>query len=146
TGRNVPVKTRYILIVLSLAIFGSLALSLSLSKTAELLGAARGAAALPRLLQPQVAEAWEHEFRLSSKTFENNQFIPASMVFSGQLGSVCSGNNISPELSWTSAGPDTRSYAVALYDVTANFTHWGIYNIPAVTTELAAGAGAPGAG
>jgi hypothetical protein len=26
---------------------------------------------------------------------------------------------------------------VALFDVTASFTHWGTYNIPVTTTELA---------
>lgn len=65
------------------------------------------------------------------------------MIFSGTLGSVCNGGNTSPELSWTSAGPLTRSYAVTLFDVSANFTHWGVYNISPRVTGLAEGAGAP---
>lgn len=67
------------------------------------------------------------------------------MVFSGTLGSVCTGGNESPQLSWTRAGRDTRSYVVTLFDVTANFAHWGIYNIPPDTTELREGTGTPGA-
>jgi len=80
-------------------------------------------------------------FRVTSTTFENNKMVPASMVFNGTLGSNCIGGNMSPELKWTKAVPWTRSYAVVAYDVTANFTHWGVYNIPADVTELPANAG-----
>ena len=75
-------------------------------------------------------------FRVTSSTFQNNTIVPASMVFNGQLGSSCIGGNMSPELKWTHALPWTKSYAVVTYDVTANFTHWGIYNIPPDVTEL----------
>lgn len=80
-------------------------------------------------------------FHVTSTTFENNQIVPASMVFNGTLGSNCIGGNMSPELKWTKAVPWTRSYAVVAYDVTANFTHWGVYNIPPDVTELLANAG-----
>lgn len=82
------------------------------------------------------------DFHVTSTTFENNTFVPASMVFNGQLGSSCIGGNRSPELKWTHAAPGTKSYAVVTYDVTANFTHWGIYNIPPDVTELPENAGA----
>jgi Raf kinase inhibitor-like YbhB/YbcL family protein len=68
------------------------------------------------------------------------------MVYKGQLGSICTGGNESPDLSWTPASRGTRSYAVTLFDVTVNFTHWGIYNLPPNTTQLATDAGAPGNG
>jgi len=80
-------------------------------------------------------------FRVTSTTFQNNTIVPPSMVFNGTLGSVCIGGNMSPELKWTKAAPWTRSYAVVTYDVTANFTHWGVYNIPPDVTELLADAG-----
>lgn len=80
-------------------------------------------------------------FRVTSTTFENNKMVPASMVFNGTLGSNCIGGNMSPELKWTKAVPWTRSYAVVAYDLTANFTHWGVYNIPPDVTELPANAG-----
>ena len=38
----------------------------------------------------------------------------------------------------------TRSYVVAMFDVTASFTHWGMYNISARTNGLPEGAGAAG--
>jgi Raf kinase inhibitor-like YbhB/YbcL family protein len=84
---------------------------------------------------------WFHPFRVTSTTFENETIVPASMVFNGVLGSSCIGGNMSPELKWTKAWPWTRSYAVVAYDVTANFTHWGIYNIPPDVTELPENAG-----
>jgi Raf kinase inhibitor-like YbhB/YbcL family protein len=90
----------------------------------------------------QAASDWDHAFKVSSTTFVNDQLIPASMVYSGTLGSVCTGGNQSPQLSWTPVG-GTRSYAVTLFDVTANFVHWGVYNIPSNVTELAQGAGNP---
>jgi Raf kinase inhibitor-like YbhB/YbcL family protein len=92
-----------------------------------------------------VLEGEEHQrFHVTSSTFEDGSFIPTSMVFSGQLGSVCTGANQSPELSWTPARRDTLSYAVVLFDVTASFTHWGMYNIPVTTTELPENAGVSG--
>jgi Raf kinase inhibitor-like YbhB/YbcL family protein len=86
----------------------------------------------------------QQPFTVSSRTFENNGFIPASMVFSGTLGSTCTGGNESPELSWTQAPGNVQSYAVVLFDVTASFTHWGMYNIPVTTTELPENAGVAG--
>ncbi len=80
-------------------------------------------------------------FRLTSTTFQNGTMVPSSMVFNGTLGSLCIGGNMSPELKWSKAAPWTKSYAVVTYDVTANFTHWGVYNIPPDVTELPANAG-----
>jgi Raf kinase inhibitor-like YbhB/YbcL family protein len=70
-----------------------------------------------------------------------------NFVFNGAY--VCTLNGVpagdqSPELSWTGAPPNTRSFAVILYDVTAGFTHWGMYNIAAGVSGLPENAGAPG--
>jgi Raf kinase inhibitor-like YbhB/YbcL family protein len=102
---------------------------------------ATSAPTLHLLASPTGTQDPQQPFRVTSKTFANNGFIPASMVFSGTLGSVCTGGNRSPQLSWTQASGDVESYAVAMYDITANFTHWGIYNIPPVITELPENAG-----
>jgi len=141
-------KTRILLLLLVLAIFVLWAGSPGHGKAASPLSTSVAAAAQPRQQEPQVADDQdqEHHFRLRSSTFENGQTIPPSMIFNGQLGSVCTGGNTSPDLSWTHAPRGTRSYAVAVFDVTANFAHWGIYNIPPDTTQLALGAGAPGNG
>jgi Raf kinase inhibitor-like YbhB/YbcL family protein len=80
-------------------------------------------------------------FHVRSNTFQNNTVMPQSMVFNGTLGSVCTGMNISPDLEWTPGLPWTKSYAVVVYDETGEFTHWGVYNIPANVTKLPSGAG-----
>ena len=142
-------KTRLpLLLLLFLAIFVPGVVSPGHGKAAQPLSAPMATAAQPGQQEFRAAEGEnrEHDFRLSSTTFQKDQLIPATMVFNGQLGSVCAGGNESPQLSWTPAVSGTRSYAVALFDVTANFTHWGMYNIPSTTTELAAGAGSPGSG
>ena len=139
-------KTPFFTLVLFLAIFVPWVVSAGHGKSAQPPPTSTPAIAQPVHLEAQVASAWEHEFRLTSTTFENEQRIPSSMVFSGQLGSICTGSNESPELSWTPAVQGTRSYAVVLFDVTANFTHWSVFNIPPSVTELSAGAGAAGSG
>jgi Raf kinase inhibitor-like YbhB/YbcL family protein len=57
----------------------------------------------------------------------------------------CNGQNISPALQWANAPAGTKSFAVTMYDPDAptgsGWWHWMIYNIPATTTSLAAGAG-----
>ncbi|MGB2644786.1 MAG: YbhB/YbcL family Raf kinase inhibitor-like protein [Candidatus Acidiferrum sp.] len=80
-------------------------------------------------------------FHVTSATFQNDTIVPSVMVFNGTLGSACIGGNMSPELRWTKAVPWTKSYAVITYDVAANFTHWGVYNIPPDVNELPANAG-----
>lgn len=93
----------------------------------------------------------EDEFRVTSTTFENNSTLPISTIHNITFGgsNVCSlggapGGNESPELSWTGAPEDTRSFAVVAFDETAAFTHWGMYNIPAGTSELPQNAGVAG--
>jgi len=90
-------------------------------------------------------------FQLSSTTFANGQFLPIitinNIVSNGV--NVCSingapGGDQSPELSWTGAPAGTRSFVVALYDVTASFTHWGMYNISGERTGLPENAGVAG--
>lgn len=90
-------------------------------------------------------------FRLSSTTFDNNQILPISAIHNiiSNNVNVCSingapGGNRSPELSWTGAPRGTATFVVSVYDVTAGFTHWGMYNIPGYRTGLPENAGAAG--
>jgi Raf kinase inhibitor-like YbhB/YbcL family protein len=91
------------------------------------------------------------KFQLSSTTFENGATLPLSTLSNITVNNVnaCSvngspGGNQSPELSWTRANPRTRSFAVVAYDVTAAFTHWGMYNISSQATGLPENAGVSG--
>jgi len=82
---------------------------------------------------------------VTSSTFSEGGRIPESMVYNG-FG--YSGGNQSPDLHWTGAPPETKSFVVTCYDpdapTTVGFWHWLLFNIPASTTSLAAGAGTPG--
>jgi Raf kinase inhibitor-like YbhB/YbcL family protein len=77
-------------------------------------------------------------FTVSSTTFRNNHFVPATMVYD-RAG--CSGGNQSPQLSWSGVPKKTKSFAVLTLDITAIFWHWGMYNIAPTTTSLPQNAG-----
>lgn len=70
--------------------------------------------------------------QLTSSAFQNEAEIPS--VFS------CDGQNISPELSWSGAPPNTKSFALIMHDpdapVSGGFTHWLVYNIPTNVNHL----------
>src|ERR1700738_3419053 len=81
-------------------------------------------------------------FSVKSSDLLSKGRIALSHVYNG-MG--CNGQNISPALEWSNAPAGTKSFAVTMYDPDAptgsGWWHWMIYNIPATTTSLAAGAG-----
>lgn len=83
-------------------------------------------------------------FALSSPDIQAGGMIPASFEFNG-FG--CSGENKSPALKWHGAPPDTRSFAVTVYDPDAptgsGWWHWLVINLPADVTGLPGNAGVP---
>ena len=91
-----------------------------------------------------LAFATHPHFTLKSPDVQNGKKMAESQVFNG-FG--CTGQNISPALAWSDPPEGTKSYAVTMYDPDAptgsGWWHWVVYNIPAATTSLPAGAGDP---
>jgi len=76
----------------------------------------------------------EMSIKVTSEAFEDGGLIPVKYT--------CDGEDISPALSWGPLPADTKSVAVIVDDPDApmgTFVHWVLYNLPADTTELAAG-------
>jgi Raf kinase inhibitor-like YbhB/YbcL family protein len=86
-------------------------------------------------------------FRLESPELQPGGRFDPRHVFNG-FG--CTGGNVSPALKWMGAPAATRSFALTVYDPDAptgsGWWHWVMFDIPATTAGLAAGAGNPAAG
>lgn len=80
-------------------------------------------------------------FRLTSTDIPANLQLTQKQVFKG-FG--CSGDNISPQLSWQNPPTDAKSFAITLFDPDAptgsGWWHWTIVNIPAQVHSLPDGA------
>jgi Raf kinase inhibitor-like YbhB/YbcL family protein len=109
---------------------------------------------LPLAAQTRASDARDNAqgpFQVSSTTFQNNSVLPISMIDNITANGVnsCSidgsaGGDQSPQLSWTNAPSGTASFVVILYDETASFTHWGMYNIGPSATGMPENAGVKG--
>ena len=90
------------------------------------------------------AGAAEH-FKLTSPDIKPGSKISDKFEFNS-FG--CTGQNVSPALSWSGAPAGTKGYVLTVYDPDAptgsGFWHWVMYNIPASVTSLPEGAGTPG--
>src|SRR6516164_3789379 len=84
----------------------------------------------------------QKSFKLTSRDIQEGKTVPNPQV-AAVMG--CTGNNISPALSWSGAPAGTKSFALTMYDPDAptgsGWWHWVVYNIPASATELPEGAG-----
>ncbi|WP_323588196.1 YbhB/YbcL family Raf kinase inhibitor-like protein [Aliarcobacter butzleri] len=81
-----------------------------------------------------------------------DNFTLTSSDLKGQLtkkqefnGFGCSGENISPQLSWENVPKGTKSFAITVYDPDAptgsGWWHWVVFDIPSNKTTLASGFG-----
>lgn len=71
-------------------------------------------------------------FKLDSPAFAEGANIPTDFS--------CEGQDTSPELRWSEAPVNTRSFALIMDDPDAPggpFTHWVLFDIPASTSKLA---------
>ena len=88
------------------------------------------------------ATAAESPFKLLSSAVVPNSSLAPDQVYNA-FG--CTGKNISPPLIWSGVPPETKSFALTMYDPDAptgsGWWHWVVYNIPASATVLDAGAG-----
>ncbi len=81
---------------------------------------------------------------LSSTSFADGDTLPLKHVFNDW---GCTGENISPQLSWSNAPDGTKSFAITVYDPDAptgsGWWHWVMFNIPSDVTSLPEGATTP---
>jgi Raf kinase inhibitor-like YbhB/YbcL family protein len=71
-----------------------------------------------------------------------NDVIPEKFIYNH---AGCSGDNLSPEITWNGVPASAKSLALAVWDqdapVSGGFYHWVILNLPVGTRSLAEGAG-----
>ena len=82
-------------------------------------------------------------FELSSTDIQPGKTIEQKFAFNG-FG--CTGNNVSPALTWKNPPAGTKSFSVMVHDPDAKtggagFWHWLVVDVPAATTRFAQGVG-----
>ena len=84
--------------------------------------------------------AEDAELTVTSSGFKEGDMLSIEHVYKG-FG--CDGTNLSPQLSWSGAPEDTKSYIVTAYDPDAptdsGWWHWTVVNIPASVTSISEG-------
>jgi Raf kinase inhibitor-like YbhB/YbcL family protein len=88
----------------------------------------------------------EKKLTLNSAMLHEGQRLPDAMVMTGVTSTA---KNMSPDLKWSGAPVETKSFAVTMYDPDAptgglGFVHWVLFNIPADVHELEEGIGGKG--
>ena len=82
-------------------------------------------------------------FTVTSTDVTDGQALPLAQM--SAIFGVPGGKDLSPQLSWSGAPGETKSYTVTMYDPDApsgsGFWHWAVADIPASVTGLSTGAG-----
>ena len=87
------------------------------------------------------AQTGHAAFTLTSPAFKNGGTIAHRYSY---VGYGCTGRNMSPELDWSGAPANTKTFALTVFDPDARsqgWWHWVVFNIPANVMKLQAGAG-----
>jgi Raf kinase inhibitor-like YbhB/YbcL family protein len=81
-------------------------------------------------------------FQVNVAGLSANDVVPARFVYNH---AGCSGENISPEVTWSGVPDAAKSLALVVWDqdapVSGGFYHWMILNVPVGTKKLPEGAG-----
>src|SRR5246127_4127516 len=81
-------------------------------------------------------------FQVDVAGLSANAVVPIRFVYNH---AGCSGENISPEITWSGVPAAAKSLAIVVWDqdapVSGGFYHWVIVNLPVETKKLAEGAG-----
>ncbi len=87
----------------------------------------------------------QETFTLTSNTLGGN-----STSVEEFNGFGCTGDNVSPQLSWSNAPEGTKSFAITMYDPDAptgsGWWHWLVFDLPTDVNNLPANAGSIDAG
>ena len=79
---------------------------------------------------------------VTSETFADGATLPRETVLGG-----CGGENRSPQLAWSGAPRETKSFAITCFDPDAptgsGYWHWLLWNVPPSLTSLALGESTP---
>lgn len=74
-------------------------------------------------------------FNLVSTAFADGEEIPVRHAF--KSGNQCSGDNISPGLTWSGTPPGSQSFALTVIDPDGgDWVHWLLFDIPADVASL----------
>jgi Raf kinase inhibitor-like YbhB/YbcL family protein len=105
----------------------------------------KGALATLILTAALAAPAGAAQFTLSSPDIKPGSTIGQKHILN-TFG--CTGQNVSPALSWSGTPGGTKSFVLTVYDPDAptgsGWWHWVVFNIPPSVTNLPEGAGEPG--
>lgn len=95
-------------------------------------------------------DPYAHLKPASSFTVTSADVAEGEMFQKAQMSGIAGagGEDRSPQLAWSGFPDGTQSFVVTMFDPDAptpsGFWHWAVTDVPASTTSLAAGAGAPG--